>query len=83
VTDRKGAFAYAPRSAEHGLYLFVVDGTLTCGDATLGCRDSLGASGVKTLEFEAADATDVFIVETAMIDDDRVRAWEKEQAEAS
>jgi redox-sensitive bicupin YhaK (pirin superfamily) len=82
VTDRKGAFAYAPRSAEHGLYLFVVDGTLTCGDATLGCRDSLGASGVKTLEFEAADATDVFIVETAMIDDDRVRAWEKEQAEA-
>jgi len=83
ATDRKGAFTYAPRSAEHGVYIFVVDGNLTCGNAVLGRRDSLGVSGVKTVEFEAADTTDVFIVETAMIHDERIRAWEKEQAEAA
>ena len=83
ATDHKGTFTYIPRSLEHGVYLFVADGTLTCGDTVLGRRDSLGVSGVKTLEFEVADTTDVFIVETAMIDDDKIKVWEKEQAEAA
>lgn len=83
VTDRKGAFTYAPRSTEHGVYIFVVDGTLTCGNTVLGRRDSLGVTGAEAVELEAADTTDVFIVETAMIDDERIRAWEKEQAEAA
>ncbi|MCI4680659.1 pirin family protein [Rhodoblastus acidophilus] len=83
VTDRKGAFAYTLRSAEHGVYFFVVDGSLTYGATVLGRRDSLGVSGAQTLEFEVADTTDVLIVETAMVDDERIRAWEKEQPQAA
>lgn len=83
VTDRDGKFTYAPRSSDHGVYIFVVDGTLACGNVILGRRDSLGVSGVKTVEFEAADTSDIFIVETAMIDDALIRAWEARQTEAA
>ncbi|WBK02518.1 hypothetical protein [Methylocystis parvus] len=57
ATDRKGTFTYTPRSTEHGVYIFVVEGNLTCGNAVLCRRDSLGVSGVKMVEFEAADTT--------------------------
>ncbi len=83
VTDRKGTFSYTPRPTDHGVYVFVVEGSLRCSGAVLGRRDSLGVMGAPNIELEAADTTDVLIVETAMIDDERVRLWEKEQAKAA
>ena len=83
MTDRKGTFSYTPRPTDHGVYIFVVEGSLRCSGAVLGRRDSLGVMGAPNIELEAADTTDVLIVETAMIDDERVRLWEKEQAKAA
>jgi quercetin 2,3-dioxygenase len=77
VTDRNGSYTYTPRSPEHGIYVFVVDGELRCGKTMLGRRDSLGIGGARKLVCEAADTTDAFFVETAMLDNTRIAAWEK------
>jgi hypothetical protein len=78
VTDRKESYTYTPRSPLHGVYIFVVEGELRCGDTTLGYRDSLGITGAETIACEAADVTDAFFVETLMLGSPRIRAWEKE-----
>jgi redox-sensitive bicupin YhaK (pirin superfamily) len=82
VTDRTGTYTYTPRSPAHGVYVFVKEGQLRRGHTTLGPRDSFGISGVEQIECEATDTTDVFFVETVMLDDDRVRAWEKAHGHA-
>jgi hypothetical protein len=81
VTDRNGTYAYTPRSSAHGVYVFVKEGELRCGDTTLGPRDSLGINGAETIECAVADSTDVFFVETVMIGDARIREWEKEHGD--
>jgi redox-sensitive bicupin YhaK (pirin superfamily) len=78
VTDRAGSFAYTPRSPLHGVYVFVIDGEVTHGDTTLGYRDSLGVSGAAGIECRVADTSDVFFVETVMLDSVRMRAWEEQ-----
>ncbi|MFG1379150.1 hypothetical protein [Xanthobacter autotrophicus] len=57
------------------------DGKLSSNVAELGRRDSFGVSGIEEITIEAADNTDVFFVETVMIDDARITAWEKEHGE--
>lgn len=81
VTDRQGVFTYTPRSAEHGTYVFVKEGKFRCGDTALDPGDSLGIRGVSAIDCEAADTTDVFFVETVMLDDARIRAWEREHGD--
>jgi quercetin 2,3-dioxygenase len=81
VTDRPGAYAYTPRSPMHGVYVFVKEGAIRCGDVRLGLHDSLGVSGVETIECEAADTTDVFFVETAMLDAARSSDWDKKHSD--
>jgi quercetin 2,3-dioxygenase len=81
LTDRHGAFTYTPRSPEHGVYIFVKEGSVRCGDTTLGPRDSLGISGVDRIECDISDTTDVFFVETVMPDESRIRAWEAQHGD--
>lgn len=81
VTDKAGTYTYTPRTGAHGVYVFVVDGKLSSSIADLGRRDSFGVSGVEEIKIEVADNTDVFFVETAMIDDARITAWEKEHGD--
>ena len=83
VTDRKGSYTYTPRSPLHGVYIFVVDGELSCDDVTLNRRDSLGISGMERIECEVADTSDIFFVETVMLDNERLNAWEKLQEQVA
>ena len=80
VTDRKGAYSYKPQTAEHGVYAFVAEGEAIVAGGALGRRDSLGMSGAQTIDLEVADTSDVFFVETAMVDDARIKRWEAEHA---
>ncbi|MFG1379593.1 pirin family protein [Xanthobacter autotrophicus] len=77
VTDRAGRFTYTPRTPEHGVYVFVVDGGATVNGVALARRDSMGITGAGALALDVPDSSDVFFVETAMLDDARIRAWEK------
>ena len=83
VADDGGSFDYALKTAGHGAYVFVLEGSARIGDVTLGRRDSLGVweTGSFTIE-PVEDETDILIVETAMIDDARIKEWEKVHADA-
>jgi redox-sensitive bicupin YhaK (pirin superfamily) len=67
VSDEPGTFRYRPRSAGHGVYAFVVDGTLCCDGTTLKRRDSKGVWGAHEIVCETGRGdTDVLFVETIM-----------------
>ena len=66
VSDRPGMFRYRPRTAGHGLYIFVIDGTLDCTGTTLRRRDSKAVWGVDEVCCGTAGDTDVLFVETVM-----------------
>lgn len=65
LSDAPGTFRYRPRSAKHGVYVFVVDGTLQCAGTTLKRRDSKAVSYVDEIICETGRGeTDVLFVET-------------------
>jgi len=67
VSDSPGTFRYRPRSTNHGVYTFVIDGTLCCDGTTLKRRDSKAVwdAGEIVCETGRGD-TDVLFVETIM-----------------
>lgn len=67
VSDKDKAYTYEPTSEYHGMYFFVVEGSIDIEQNILDKRDSMGIHGVNKIEFHArADKTDIIIVETAM-----------------
>ena len=69
ITDAGGKHIYQPRSPSHGTYVFVLEGSLLCGNTLLGRRDSAGICGAEAIECEAtADVTDILFVEVATAD---------------
>jgi len=53
-------------SANHGAYIFVIDGLVTAGGQALGRRDALGISDEQSLEITATKKSDVLIFEVPM-----------------
>lgn len=81
MADAGRTFTYRPRSVSHGSYVFVREGALRAGDIALGRRDSAGICGVETIDLSITeDDTDVIIVETILIDDAKIKAWEHDHA---
>ncbi len=67
VSDVPRSFRYRPRSTGHGIYAFVIDGTLRCDGATLKRRDSTAVWGADEIICETGRGdTDVLFVETIM-----------------
>ena len=67
VSNTPGTFRYRPRSAGHGVYAFVIDGTVCCDRTTLKRRDSKAVSGVEEIICETGRGdADVLFVETIM-----------------
>jgi len=65
-SDTAMAFDYTPRSASHGVYVFVLEGNVQCDDTTLSRRDSSGIWGAERINFQTGpQETDLMIVETA------------------
>ena len=66
-STKSGRHVYRPRSARHGLYCFVIDGTLACAGTSLGKRDSKGLWGTGEIVLETGEATtDALLVETIL-----------------
>jgi redox-sensitive bicupin YhaK (pirin superfamily) len=81
VTDAGKTFSYKLRSPSHGVYVFVLEGEVSLNGALLGRRDSSGVWGVEQIKLSTtADATDALLVETLMIDNDKIRNWEADHA---
>jgi quercetin 2,3-dioxygenase len=57
---------YTPRSDQHGVYVFVLEGEVQFDDVTLGRRDSRGLWKARDLKFRTGpQESDLLIVETA------------------
>jgi quercetin 2,3-dioxygenase len=58
---------YRPRSSRHGVYCFVIDGTLACDGTPLGRRDSKGLWDAAEIMIETGGApADALLVETIL-----------------
>jgi len=85
LTDAGASHGYRLRSASHGAYVFVREGAVRCNGIELGRRDSAGLWEIEDamLHLEVLeDDSDIFLVETIMIDDRKVRDWERAHAHA-
>jgi quercetin 2,3-dioxygenase len=67
LSDIPCTFRYRPRSPEHGVYAFVIDGTMRCAGAALDRRDSKAVWGVDQIICETGPGdTDILLIETIM-----------------
>jgi redox-sensitive bicupin YhaK (pirin superfamily) len=67
ISDGPGPYVYQPRSAGHGLYVFVLEGGVACAGETLGRRGSMAFTGGEAIELHTTeDDTDLLIVETIL-----------------
>jgi quercetin 2,3-dioxygenase len=66
-TDTAGTYEYKLASGNHGIYAFVVEGSMTCNGVSLGKRDSTGIWETDKVTIQTgADKSDIVIVETIM-----------------
>jgi quercetin 2,3-dioxygenase len=66
-TDAAGTCEYKLASANHGVYAFVVEGSVTCNGTALGKRDSTGIWSTDKVTIQTgAEKSDILIVETIM-----------------
>jgi quercetin 2,3-dioxygenase len=67
VSDAAGQYVYKPRSREHGVYVFVLEGELRCDGTLLGRRDSNAIWGVDEIVCQTSTGdTDALFVETTL-----------------
>jgi hypothetical protein len=67
VGDRAERFAYTPKQAAHGVYVFVLDGVVTCGGTELRPGDSMGLCDMGAIDVATSSASsDALFIETAM-----------------
>jgi quercetin 2,3-dioxygenase len=65
ASDRPQAIDYRPSSAEHGVYVFVLEGEAVCNGNPLGRRDSAGVWGAEHIAIETGEQdADLLIVES-------------------
>jgi quercetin 2,3-dioxygenase len=66
-TDVAGSYEYKLASSNHGIYAFVVEGSMTCNGVALGKRDSTGIWSADKLTIQTgAEKSDILFVETIM-----------------
>lgn len=66
VSDQETVVEYRPSSTNHGVYVFTLEGEVTCNGTTLGRRDSAGIWGADCISLKSgAEEADLLIVETA------------------
>jgi redox-sensitive bicupin YhaK (pirin superfamily) len=67
VSDAAGTYSYRPRSREHGVYAFVIEGELQCNDTQLRRRDSKAIWGVDEVVCQTGPGnSDILFVETIL-----------------
>lgn len=66
ISTREQVIEYRPKSPAHGVYVFAIEGEVTCNDTTLGRRDSAGIWGADCIYLKTGrEEADILIVETA------------------
>lgn len=58
---------YAPRVAQRGLWLFVIDGDVGVAGETLGRADSIGLSGIESISIHSETGAKVLLFDVPMV----------------
>jgi redox-sensitive bicupin YhaK (pirin superfamily) len=64
--DAEHQTQYQPRKPTNGVYIFVLNGSLTIDDQPLGTRDGIGILPTKTITIATHTATEFLIIEVPM-----------------
>ena len=64
--DRKTATRYTMRSAENGLYIFVLEGSASVAGESLSRRDGLGIWDANTVELDMSPLSKVLLIEVPL-----------------
>lgn len=64
--EKGKSLQHSLHTANHGLYVFVIDGSVTIGGKDLGKRDAAGIPGEESLEITATADSDVLLLEVPM-----------------
>lgn len=60
------SLTYSLNGKVHGVYVFVIEGSIKIGDQTLGKRDALGITETKDFSFTALEDSEVLLLEVPM-----------------
>lgn len=63
---RGATLPYTLRDPAHGVYLFVIGGTIEAADAKLGARDALGVTGTETVTLASHDESSFLLIEVPL-----------------
>lgn len=58
--------SYSLHSQEHGVYVFVVEGTVSVADIKLNARDGLGLSEFESISLSSSDFASLILIEVPM-----------------
>lgn len=61
--DAGNSLTYTLENKENGVYLFVIEGSVTIGDTTLAKRDALGVTETEDIEIIGVDNSQFLIIE--------------------
>lgn len=64
--DNSFSLTYKLKNKDHGIYLFVIEGTVTVCDQILGSRDAAGITDIESLEIVANEDAKFLIIEVPM-----------------
>ena len=66
VSDTRVAVEYLPSSTDHGVYVFVLEGSAACAGTSLRRRDSKGIWGAESISLQTdSQESDLLIVESS------------------
>lgn len=66
ILEKQSPLQYSFYDQSHGVYLFVVEGSVVVTDQTLNTRDGLGVSDVSKVSIESIGRTRVLIIEVPL-----------------
>lgn len=64
--DASMSISHAIKSANHGVYVFVIEGSLTIGDITLNKRDGIGIYDTDSLLATVHEQSNILLIEVPM-----------------
>ena len=66
ITLPSGHFLYAAKRDGNGLFLFLIDGTVTVQNETLAARDSIGVTDEESITLSASESTYAVLLDVPM-----------------
>lgn len=65
--EKNNSFSYAPKRAQNGAYIFVLNGRVKIGEEVLEARDAMGVTDYDKLDVNALEDAELLIMDVPML----------------